>query len=209
MAGPEPCWEGGRRVARGRGRDRRRVHPEIPGGRAGLRGAGDGGAGRGGADPVAPDTAEFLVAYLALAGLGLRVPLRKEPSLACGLVVVVALNVAYLLASPVSVPGFASLSIGAAFVFAVGVFMWSAQIAQDQAQAAQLRAEDLLAQPRASQAARAEVAALTERARLAREIHDVLAHASLIKHGLEHIWSSSVCSSSSTGYPSDQMKLPG
>jgi signal transduction histidine kinase len=71
----------------------------------------------------------------------------------------------------------ASQDVGAAFVFAVGAFTRSARISQDRARVAQERAEDLLAQLRASQAAQAEAAALTERARLAREIHDVLAHA--------------------------------
>jgi signal transduction histidine kinase len=43
--------------------------------------------------------------------------------------------------------------------------------------AAQACAEDLLAWLRATQAAQAQAAALTERTRLAREIHDILAHA--------------------------------
>jgi signal transduction histidine kinase len=123
-----------------------------------------------------PNTAGFVIAYLALAGLGMRLPPRPVPALAAGLVVFAALNIG-LLTAPVSVANLLSLDIGAAFVFAVGAFARSAQVAQEQARAAQARAEDLLAKLRASQAAQAQAAALTERARLAREIHDVLAHA--------------------------------
>jgi signal transduction histidine kinase len=123
-----------------------------------------------------PGTAGFVIVYLALAGLGMRLPPRSASALAAGLVVFAALNVAYLLAAHPSVSGLVSQDIGATFVFAVGAFARSAQIAQAQARIAQARAEDLLAELRASQAAQAEAAALTERARLAREIHDVLAH---------------------------------
>ncbi len=66
--------------------------------------------------------------------------------------------------------------MGAAFLFTVGLFIRAARAAQARARAAQARAEGLLAELRASQAAQAEAAALTERTRLAREIHDILAH---------------------------------
>jgi signal transduction histidine kinase len=122
-----------------------------------------------------PNTPGFVIVYLALAGLGMRLPPLLAVS--AGLIVFAALNVAYLLAIQPSVSGLVSQDIGAAFVFAVGAFTRSARIAQEQARIAQARAEDLLAQLRASQAAQAQAAALTERARLAREIHDVLAHA--------------------------------
>lgn len=62
---------------------------------------------------------------LALAGLGLSLPLRKRRAVAVGLVVFVALNVAYLVAGPLSVPGFVSRSICAVFVFTVATFMRS------------------------------------------------------------------------------------
>jgi signal transduction histidine kinase len=113
------------------------------------------------------DTPGFVIVYLALAGLGLRLPPRR--ALAWGALVFAAMNLASLLAGlPVS--ALVSQDIGAVFVFTVGAFTRSAQLAQEQAQ-------DLIGQLRASQAALAEAAALTERARLAREIHDVLAHA--------------------------------
>ena len=67
-------------------------------------------------------------------------------------------------------------NVGAAFLFTVGLFTRSTRVSQARARAAQARAEGLLAELRASQAAQAEAAALTERTRLAREIHDILAH---------------------------------
>ena len=122
-----------------------------------------------------PDTPGFVIVYWALAGFTMRLPLR--PALVAGFVVIAAMNVAFWLASGLSASGLVSQDLGAAFVFAVGAFVRSSRIAQQQAGVAQARAEDLLAQLRASQAGQAEAAALSERARLAREIHDVLAHA--------------------------------
>jgi signal transduction histidine kinase len=121
-----------------------------------------------------PNTSGFVIVYLALAGLGLRLPLER--ALAAGAAVFAAMNIAAMLAG-LSVSSIISQDIGAGFVFAVGAFTRSARIAQEQSRMAQAQAEDLLAQLQASQAAQAEAAALTERARLAREIHDVLAHA--------------------------------
>ena len=115
------------------------------------------------------------VIYLALAGLGMLV--SPLPALIAGLAVFGAANVAFLLAAHTSLASLPGLDIGSGFVFAIGAFTRSARISQDRARAAQARAEDLLAQLRASQAAQAEAAALTERTRLAREIHDILAHA--------------------------------
>ncbi len=127
-----------------------------------------------------PDTPGFVLVYLALAGIGMRAP----PGLAIiiGLIILGVLDLAYLLSGKVpvnglSVSGLISQDIGAAFVFAVAAFTRSARIARDEATQARARAEDLLRQLQASQAAQAEAAALTERARLAREIHDILAHA--------------------------------
>ena len=122
-----------------------------------------------------PNTPGFVMVYVAMAGLGMRAP--PIPAIMAGLAVLAAMNLAALLAGALSVSDLVSQDVGAAFVFAVGAFTRSARIAQDQARVAQARAEDLLTQLRASQAAQAEAAALTERARLAREIHDILAHA--------------------------------
>src|SRR5450631_562698 len=120
------------------------------------------------------DAPGFVIVYLAVAGSGLRLP--PERALAAGAVVFAAMNVAAL-AAGLRASAVISQDIGAAFVFVVSAFTRSARMAQEQARVAQERAEDLLSQLRASQAAQAEAAALTERARLAREIHDVLAHA--------------------------------
>jgi signal transduction histidine kinase len=122
-----------------------------------------------------PGAPGLVIVYAALAGLGMR--LRPEPAIIAGLIVLAALNLAFLLDAKPSLAVLASQDVGAGFVFAVGAFTRSARVAQEQSRAAQARAEDLLAQLRASQAAQAEAAALTERARLAREIHDILAHA--------------------------------
>src|ERR1019366_2704901 len=119
-----------------------------------------------------PNTPGFVMVYVAMAALGMRAP--PIPAI---MAVLAAMNLAALLAGALSVSDLVSQDVGAAFVFAVGAFTRSARIAQDQARVAQARAEHLLTQLRASQAAQAEAAALTERARLAREIHDILAHA--------------------------------
>lgn len=127
-----------------------------------------------------PDTPGFVLVYLALAGIAMRAP--PGPAVVIGLIILGALDLAYLLSGKIpvnglSVSGLISQDIGAAFVFAVGAFTRSARIARDEATEARARAEDLLRQLQASQAERAEAVALTERARLAREIHDILAHA--------------------------------
>jgi signal transduction histidine kinase len=124
---------------------------------------------------ILPATPAFVLVYLALAGLGMRLPLR--PALTAAVVVFAAMNLAYFVAGKVPVLGVASQDIGAAFLFAIGAFTRSSRIVQEQARVAQSRAEDLLKQLQASHAAQAEAAAFRERARLAREIHDILAHA--------------------------------
>jgi signal transduction histidine kinase len=121
-----------------------------------------------------PSTPGIVLVYLAIAGLAIRAPLPLAAAL--GLVLFAIVNLAYLLAGKLSVADLASQDLGVVFVFAVGAFTRSARIAQEHARQAQATAEGLLAQLRASQAAQAQAAALTERARLAREIHDILAH---------------------------------
>ena len=116
----------------------------------------------------------YLVVFVALLALGMRLP--PWSAFVTGLVIFVAVNLAMQLAGKLSVSNMVSEDVGAAFLFAVGVFTRSMRVSQARARAAQARAEDLLAQLRASQAAQAEAAALTERTRLAREVHDILAH---------------------------------
>jgi len=124
---------------------------------------------------ILPNTPGFVLVYLALVALGMRLP--PWPAAAGALALLAALNAALLAAAKVPGPGLATLNIGAAFLFITGVFIRASQQAQEEARVAQARAEELLAQLRASHAAQAEAAALTERTRLAREIHDILAHA--------------------------------
>lgn len=131
-----------------------------------------------------PDTASFIIVCVALGGTGMALAL--QPALVAGTLLLAAANLTGLLVAAAAhpgslshawLPGLAGPNIGAAFTFAVGAFTRSARISQASSRAAQARAEDLLTQLRASQAAQAQAATLTERARLAREIHDILAHA--------------------------------
>ena len=138
----------------------------------GLTAAGLAGAALTALLPGAPG---YLVMFLVLIALGRNRPFA--PALVTGLTVFAATNLAFLVTGKTSAASVASVDAGAAFFFAVGVFTRSARISRDKASAAQARAEHLLTQLRASQAAQAETVALTERARLAREIHDILAHA--------------------------------
>jgi signal transduction histidine kinase len=124
---------------------------------------------------LVPSNPSYLIISIGLGGLGMRLRLRL--AVISGLVIAAAANLAFVAGPRLSVAGVVSQNIGLVFIFAVGAFAQSARIAQTEARAAQARAEDLLAQLRASQAAQAQAAALTERARLAREIHDILAHA--------------------------------
>jgi len=121
-----------------------------------------------------PQTQAYLITYLALAGLGLRASLRPWATIAGALAVLGAMNVAYVLVADGSVTGLITQDIGLVFIFA---FVRATRLAAVQARDAQQQAEMLLAELRTTQGARAEAVALAERARLAREIHDVLAHA--------------------------------
>jgi signal transduction histidine kinase len=122
-----------------------------------------------------PGTPSFVIVCLALTGIGMRLPPVWAAS--AGLAIFAAANLVLLPAGRVSLLSLAAQDVAAAFTFAIGAFCRSARISQQRSLDAQARAEDLLARLRASQAAEAQAAALTERARLAREIHDILAHA--------------------------------
>jgi signal transduction histidine kinase len=133
-----------------------------------------------------PATESFVIVCVAMGGVGML--LAPRPAFIAGalllafvhltgLTVLHIFNHSYLVHGGFSVPGLISQDIAAVFTFAVGVFTRSTRTSQGAAREAQARAENLLEQLRASQAAQAEAAALTERARLAREIHDILAHA--------------------------------
>jgi signal transduction histidine kinase len=137
----------------------------------GLPAAGLAGAALTGLLPLAPG---YLVTILVIVALGMERPL--VPAIVTGLILLAATYTAFLLAGGQPMPSMVSVGIGAGFFFSVGVFLRSAAISRDKAHAAQARAEQLLEQLQASQAAQAEAAALAERTRLAREVHDILAH---------------------------------
>jgi signal transduction histidine kinase len=121
-----------------------------------------------------PEEGGYLIVFVALIGMGMELPPRR--ALLAGLVVLAAANFAFFLVARVTLGNVIGIDAGAAFLFTVGLFTRATQVSQARARTAQARAEGLLAELRASQAAQAEAAALTERARLAREIHDILAH---------------------------------
>ncbi len=121
-----------------------------------------------------PSEAGYLIVFVALIGIGMNLPPRL--SLVAGLIVFAAANLSFLLGARLPVGNVIGNDVGATFLFTVGLFTRATRVSQARARAAQARAEGLLAELRASQAAQAEAAALTERTRLAREIHDILAH---------------------------------
>lgn len=121
-----------------------------------------------------PQEGGYIIIFVALIGIGMELPPRA--ALAAGTVVFAAANLAYLTAVRLLPGNIIGSDVGAIFLFTVGLFARSTRASQARARAAQARAEGLLAELRASQAAQAEAAALTERTRLAREIHDILAH---------------------------------
>jgi signal transduction histidine kinase len=121
-----------------------------------------------------PEEAGYLVIFVALIGIGMELPTRL--ALAAGFIVFAGANLSFLVAARASPGNIIGNDIGATFLFTVGLFTRATRASQARAHAAQARAEGLLAELRASQAAQTEAAALTERTRLAREIHDILAH---------------------------------
>jgi signal transduction histidine kinase len=121
-----------------------------------------------------PQSQAYLILYLALAGLGLRTSMRAWPAIATVVAIFAIMNVGYFLFTDGSVTGWITQDIALVFIFS---FMRATRLAEERARAAQRRAEILLGELRAAQKARDEATALAERARLARDIHDVMAHA--------------------------------
>jgi signal transduction histidine kinase len=116
----------------------------------------------------------FVVGYLALVGLALRTPRRIAIPAAAPVVGTIAVVEAS--DSPTPAATILSVLVGFGFLFITSAF---AAVSRD----ARRRAEVLLAQEAALRAqetatiqAREEAAALAERSRLARELHDVLAY---------------------------------
>jgi signal transduction histidine kinase len=121
-----------------------------------------------------PEAGGYLIVFVALIGIAMELPPRL--AFPAGLVVFAAANISFLVFARIGPENLIGDDVGAAFLFTVGLFIRSARASQARSRAAQARAEGLLAELRASQAAQAEAATLTERTRLAREIHDILAH---------------------------------
>lgn len=109
----------------------------------------------------------FVAGYMALAGLALRVPRRT--ALLAGVPVVAAITAsdAHEAANPASTV--LAVALGGCFLFLTSAL---AALSRD----AHHRAQALLAQETAIREVREQMATLAERARLARELHDILAH---------------------------------
>jgi len=126
------------------------------------------GAGLGGAvlDLVQPKGLGLLACYVSLAGLGLV--LRPRAAIAPGLVVLTAAGVAEAVYSSQPVLAVLNLSLGALFMVVTAAF---AAASRD----ARARAEALAAEEHELRLARQDAAVAAEWARIARELHDILA----------------------------------
>ncbi|SBT46578.1 sensor histidine kinase [Micromonospora narathiwatensis] len=118
-------------------------------------------------DLLHPSGPGFILAYMAMAAIGLRLP--RPVALPTGALVVVAAAWAESRTSTNAAGAALNLGIGAGFLFVASAFAAVNRDAHAQAQA-------LLAEEAAARAAREQAAVLAERGRLARELHDVLAH---------------------------------
>ena len=116
---------------------------------------------------VHPEGPGFVLSYMALAGIGLGLPRRL--ALRCAVVVLAAAVAAEAATNAQPVAAALSLAAGCTALFLATLFAASSRDAHAQSQA-------LLEQEAATRAAREEAAVLGERQRLARELHDVLAH---------------------------------
>ncbi len=118
-------------------------------------------------DLVQPRGPGFVAGYMALTGLALRAPRRL--ALIAGAPVLAAVAAAEARGSRTPTSAVLSVALGAGFLFL------ASSIAAANREARQ-HAVRLLEQQALTQRAREEAAALAERSRLARELHDVLAH---------------------------------
>jgi signal transduction histidine kinase len=109
----------------------------------------------------------FVAGYMALAGLALRVP--RVTALLAGVPIVAAIAASDAHAAENPATTVLAVALGCGFLFVTSAL---AALSQD----AHHRAEVLLAQESAIREAREQMATLAERSRLARELHDVLAH---------------------------------
>jgi signal transduction histidine kinase len=126
-------------------------------------------AGIGGAvlDVLHPRGPGYILAFMAMAGIGMRLP--RGTAYAAGGVVVVAACWAEAVTSSQPLSAILNLAIGAGFLLVASAFAAANREARD-------RADELLRQVEETRLAREEAAVLVERGRIARELHDVLAH---------------------------------
>ncbi len=118
-------------------------------------------------DVIAPSGPGYILAFMAMAAIGMRLPRRT--ALGAGAVVVLAAGWAEAVTSAHPVGAALNLAVGAGFLLVASAFAAASREVSDQARA-------LLRQEEATRAAREEAAVLAERGRIARELHDVLAH---------------------------------
>ncbi|MGN6791450.1 MAG: sensor histidine kinase [Streptosporangiaceae bacterium] len=116
----------------------------------------------------------FAVGYVALVGLALRVPRRAALLAAIPVVGAIAVAEAHDAAAPAS--AVMSVLLGFGFLFTTSAFAAVSLEARRHAEEMLAREAALRAQETATTEARERAAALAERSRLARELHDVLAH---------------------------------
>jgi signal transduction histidine kinase len=109
----------------------------------------------------------FIASYMSLMGLALRTPWRIAIMSAIPVVTVISVEETYQSANPAST--ILTVLFASGLLFITAAF---AAVSLDERH----RAEDLLAQEAATSEARQRAAALAERSRLARDLHDVLAH---------------------------------
>ena len=118
-------------------------------------------------DLLQSDGPGFVVGYMALSGLALRAP--RWTALLAGTPVVFAVAVADARDSANPATALLAVALGAGFLFGTSAL---AAFSRD----AHHRAEARLAHEAAKRDVREQMAAMAERSRLARELHDVLAH---------------------------------
>ena len=109
----------------------------------------------------------LVVGFMALAGLALRVPRMIALLAAMPVVVAISISDAHEAVNPTSTV--LTVAMGASFLFVTSAL---AALSRD----GQHRAEALLAQEATIREVREQMAAMAERSRLARELHDILAH---------------------------------
>ena len=113
------------------------------------------------------DGSGHLIGYIAVAGLALRTPPRVAVLAGSPVVATIAVEEAVDSANPAAT----SLAVLSAFGFLFTISEFAAA-----SLGARRQAEALLAQEAAAGEARERAAVLAERSRLARDLHDVLAH---------------------------------